>query len=121
MNTIATHATSETGHRELSSQSNLRLTARYRWMLLVIVMPLFIVIALLAVNQYRDQRTQVLHSLAQNTSSYAIALDGIAKLASDHVLQMKAWSENYLRSPPSYPSDLRAYYRPRFVDGKLDS
>ncbi|MGD8934739.1 MAG: PAS domain-containing protein, partial [Gammaproteobacteria bacterium] len=56
-----------------------------------------------------------------NTSSYSIALDGIAKLASDHVLQMKAWSENYLRSPPSYPSDLRAYYTPRIIDGRLDA
>ena len=85
------------------------------------MLPLFIVITLLAVSQYRDQRAQVLHSLSQNSSSYAIALDGIAKLASDHVLQMMAWSENYLRSPPSYPSDLRAYYTPRIVNGAIDS
>ena len=120
MSTVIAPAASKS-QRETGSQSGLQLTARYRWMLLVIVMPLFMVIALLAVNQYRDQRAQVLHSLAQNTSSYAIALDGIAKLASDHVLQLKAWSENYLRSPPGYPSDLRSYYTPRYVDGVLDS
>jgi PAS domain S-box-containing protein len=107
-------------HGEISSRSDLRLTARYRWLLLVVVLPLFVVITVLAVNQYRDQRAQVIHGLVQNTSSYVIALDGIAKLASDHVLQMQAWSENYLRSPPGYPSDLRKYYRPRYVAGALD-
>ncbi|MEN8803707.1 MAG: PAS domain-containing protein [Thiogranum sp.] len=89
-------------------------------MLLLATLPLFIVIMVLAFNQYRDQYTQVLHGLAQNTTSYTIALESIAKLASDHVLQMRAWSENYLRSPPSYPSDLRVYYTPRIVDGMLD-
>jgi len=106
---------------EISSRSDLRLTARYRWLLLVVVLPLFIVITVLALNQYRDQRTRVLHGLAQNLASYSIALDGIAKLASDHVLQMRAWSENYLRSPPSYPSDIRAYYTPRLANGVPDS
>jgi len=39
----------------------------------------------------------------QNSYSYSIALDGIAKLANDHVLQMQAWSESYLSNPLSYP------------------
>ena len=106
---------------EISSRSDLHLTVHYRWLLLLVTLPLFIVIMMLAFNQYRDQRTQVLHALAQNTASYSIALDDIAKLASDHVLQMRTWSENYLRSPPSYPSDLRAYYTPRLVNGVPDS
>ncbi|HYQ72550.1 MAG TPA: PAS domain S-box protein, partial [Gammaproteobacteria bacterium] len=105
---------------EISGRSDLRLTARYRWLLLAVVLPLFILISVLAVNQYRDQREQVIHGLVQSTYSHTIAIDGIAKLASDHVLQMQAWSENYLRSPPGHPSDLRAYYKPRYIDGNLD-
>ncbi|MGB7933764.1 MAG: hypothetical protein WCH04_16365 [Gammaproteobacteria bacterium] len=120
MNTGEIHGLS-VANGEISSRSDLRLTARYRWLLLAVVLPLFIVIMVLALNQYRDQRAQVLRGLAQSTFSYSIALDGIAKLASDHVLQMQAWSENYLRSPPSYPSDLRAYFTPRIVNGTPDS
>ncbi|MES9852652.1 MAG: PAS domain S-box protein [Candidatus Thiodiazotropha sp. L084R] len=99
---------------------HLRLSARYRWLLLIVTLPLFIVVVVLAAQQFRDMRAQVLHTLAQNALSHSIAIDGIAKLASDHVLQMKAWSENYLRSPPSYPSDLRAYYQPRYIGESLD-
>ncbi|MEA3412201.1 MAG: PAS domain S-box protein [Pseudomonadota bacterium] len=102
------------------ARPDLYLTKRYRRLLFLVTLPLFIVIMVLAVSQYRDQRAQVMHVLAQNTSSYSIALDGIAKLANDHVLQMRAWSENYLRSPPSHPSDLRAYYKPRYSNGSLD-
>ena len=106
---------------EISGRSDLRLTARYRWLLLAVVLPLFLVISVLAVSQYRDQHARVLRGLEQNCLAYAIALEGIAKAASDHVTQMKAWSENYLRSPPSYPSDLRAYYTPLIVNGSIDS
>ena len=102
----------------LDSLSALRLTARYRWLLVVVILPLFVVIMLLAANQYQDLRTQVLHDLSQKTASHAIAIDGIAKLASDHVLQLRAWSENYLSNPPGHPSDLRIHYTARQVDGK---
>ena len=59
------------------SRPDLRLTTRYRWLLLLVTLPLFIVIMVLAGNQYRDQRAQVLRDLAQNTSSYSIALEGM--------------------------------------------
>ncbi|MCM8885104.1 MAG: PAS domain S-box protein [Candidatus Thiodiazotropha sp.] len=98
---------------ESGSRSDLRLTTRYRWLLLVITLPLFIVIMVLAANQYHDLRTQISSDLSQNTARYSIALEGIAKLANDHVLQMHNWSESFLRSPPSHPSELRAYYSPR--------
>ena len=119
MNTTASSIVTER-RRTPRDQPHHRLSARYRWLLLIVTLPLFIVVMVLAAQQYRDVRAQVLHTLAQNALSHSIAIDGIAKLASDHVLQMKAWSENYLRSPPSYPSDLRAYYRPRYIGGALD-
>ncbi len=98
-----------------------RLFARYRMTLFIAVLPLFVIITVLAANQYQDQQAQVIANLKQSTSSYAFALDGIAKQAKDHVQQMKAWSENYLTSPPSHHSELRSYFRPRMIDGYLDA
>lgn len=98
----------------------LRLSARYRWMLLAAILPQFVVVLVLAINQYRDQRDQVMRDLSQSITSYAIALDGVAKLANDHVQQMREWSENYSVNPPSHPSDLRSLYTPRFINGVLD-
>ncbi len=106
---------------DLRTPPDLRLTARYRWLLLAVTLPLFIVITVLAASQYRDQQAAVLRSLAQNSASYAIALEGIAKAASDHVLQMKLWTEEYLTSPHDHPSDLRKYFTPYFVNGEIDS
>lgn len=101
---------------ENDSRSDLRLTTRYRWLIFVVTLPLFFVVMVLAINQYHDLRTQISRDLSQNTARYSIALEGIAKLANDHVLQMQNWSESFLRSPPSHPSELRAYYSPR-IDG----
>ncbi|MCG8117735.1 MAG: hypothetical protein N0E45_20585, partial [Candidatus Thiodiazotropha endolucinida] len=98
-----------------------RLYGRYRRTLFIVVLPLFIIITVLAANQYHDQQAQVVANLRQTTSSYAFALDGIAKQANDHVLQLKAWSENYLTSPPSYPSDLRNHFKPKLLNGQLDA
>jgi PAS domain S-box-containing protein len=106
-------------HVQGGERSDLRLTARYRWLLLAVVLPLFIIIAVFGFSQYRDQRAQVVHGLEQITYSHTIALDGIAKLASDHVSQMQSWSEHYLRSRPAATSDLRRYFRPRYTDGVL--
>ncbi|MES9821866.1 MAG: hypothetical protein ABW150_14765 [Candidatus Thiodiazotropha sp.] len=98
-----------------------RLYARYRRTLFIVVLPLFVIITVLAANQYHDQQEQVVANLRQTTSSYAFALDGIAKQANDHVLQLKAWSENYLTSPPSHPSDLRNHFKPKLINGQLDA
>lgn len=108
-------------NNKIDDQSNLLLTARYRWLLFVVVLPLFIVVMVLAANQYRDQRAQVLQDLAQNNATYTIALEGIAKETSNHVLQMKEWTENYLRNPPDHQSGLRKYFTPYMVNGELDS
>lgn len=106
---------------EIGIHSDHPLTARYRRLLLLVTLLLFIVIILLAANQYRDQRAQVLHRLAQNSAIYTIALDGIAKAASDHVMQMKSWSEDYLENPPDYPNNLRKYFTPHLINGELDT
>jgi len=110
-----------TNLKKTNKKQGLNLTARYHWLFFAVVFPPFLVVMILAVNQYQDQREQVLHVLSQTTFSHSIALDSIAKLASDHVMQMKAWSENYLKNPPSYPSDIRSYFAPRYIDGKTDS
>lgn len=92
---------------------DLSLARRYRWLLMAITLPLFLVVLALTVTQYIGQRRQVLHDLESNSVAYAISLESVAKLASDHVLQMKAWSEGYLASPPASSSNLRQYFRPR--------
>ncbi len=100
---------------------DLSLARRYRWLLLAITLPLFLVVLALAATQYVDQHRQVLHNLESNSVAYAISLESVAKLASDHVLQMKAWSEGYLASPPGSSNNLRQYFHPRFTsDGHPD-
>ncbi len=100
---------------------DLSLARRYRWLLMAITLPLFLVVLALTVTQYVGQRRQVLHDLESTSAAYAISLESVAKLASDHVLQMKAWSEGYLASPPASPSNLRQYFRPRLdKQGKPD-
>ena len=106
---------------ERVEQPGLQLGMRYRRLMFAIVLPLFIVIAVLALNQYRDQREQVIHDLAQNSASYRIALENIAKLANDHVLQMQDWHQTYIAQPHEHPDDLRAYFKPRYDEqGKFD-
>ncbi|HEU0202113.1 MAG TPA: ATP-binding protein [Burkholderiaceae bacterium] len=97
-----------------------RLARRSRRLLLGLTLPLFVVVSILALVQYRDQRAQVREDLAAATGTYAISLNTIAKLATDHVLQMKAWSEGYLTSPPSAASNLREYFTPRLTGGQPD-
>jgi len=100
---------------------DLRLAQRYRWLLLAITLPLFLVVLALGITQYLDQRRQVMHSLESNSVAFAISLESVAKLANDHVLQMKAWSEGYLASPPGSSNSLRQYFRPRLdKKGELD-
>src|SRR5688572_8655789 len=89
------------------SSGDSRLAQRARWLLLGLTLPLLIVVLVLAAVQYRDQRAQVLRDLATAGAAHAVGLNTVAKLASDHVAQMKAWSEGYLTSPPSSPSTLR--------------
>ncbi|MCG7908872.1 MAG: PAS domain S-box protein [Candidatus Thiodiazotropha taylori] len=103
------------GH-PVNSQNDLQLKSHHRRLLFVTMLPLLLVIMIIAANQYQDIREQTLHTLAQSSISHSIAIDGIAKLANDHVLQMQAWSSNYLRSPPSYPSDLRNHFKPRVTN-----
>lgn len=105
---------------ESDRRSSHDLTDRFRWLLFAITLPLFIVILLLAVNQYGNQRMQVLQILSQSSATYAIAVEDLAKLASDHVMRMQAWSESYLANPSSLQSELRAYFTQRLTDGKPD-
>lgn len=106
-------AESEEPQVERRGLPDLRLAQRYRWLLLSITLPLFVVVLALAVTQYVDQRRQVMQSLESSSVAFAISLESVAKLASDHVLQMKAWSEGYLASPPASTNNLRQYFRPR--------
>jgi PAS domain S-box-containing protein len=92
---------------------DLSLSKRYRWLLLAIALPLFLVVLALAITQYVDQRRHVLRGLEENNASFAISLESVAKLASDHVLQMKAWSEGYLASPPGSANNLRQHFHSR--------
>jgi len=105
---------------KINDKSDLLLTARYRKLLLAVVLPLFIVVMVLAASQYRDQRAQVINDLAHNNATYTIALEGIAKDANTHVLQMKEWTENYLDHPPEYHSGLRKFFTPYLINGKLE-
>ncbi len=96
---------------------DLSLSKRYRWLLLALTLPLFIVVLVLAASQYRSQRQQVLSDLARASASHVITLEAIAKSARDHVLRMRAWSGGYLLNPASTPSGLRQYLSPRIEDG----
>ncbi|MCG7984629.1 hypothetical protein A3194_12745 [Candidatus Thiodiazotropha endoloripes] len=103
--------------RRVDTQNDFKLKSHHRRLLFITMLPLLLVITIMAANQYHDIREQTLHTLVQSSISHSIAIDGIAKLANDHVLQMQAWSGNYLRSPPSYPSDLRNFFKPRVSNG----
>ncbi|MBW9261479.1 MAG: PAS domain S-box protein [Candidatus Thiodiazotropha sp. (ex. Lucinisca nassula)] len=105
------------GNKQVDSQNDFKLKSHHRRLLFITMLPLLLVITIMAANQYHDIREQTLHTLVQSSISHSIAIDGIAKLANDHVLQMQAWSGNYLRSPPSYPSDLRNFFKPRVSNG----
>lgn len=98
-----------------------RLAQRFRGMMLMLALPLFVVVLVLAIVQYREQRESSLQDLAEAGRGHAILLDAVAKQANDHVLQMKAWSEGFLTSPPSTPSDLRRHFTARRTDlGEAD-
>jgi PAS domain S-box-containing protein len=118
---MTTPATASAANNKSGSRPPLRLAARYYWLLLFVILPLFIIVVLLATLQYRDQRAQLLQDLAQRHATYTIALEAIVKAASNHVLQMKSWSEHYLKNPPEQPSALRRYFTPHRVDGVLDT
>lgn len=91
------------------------LNRRYRRLMLVISLPLFLVVLTLAITQYLGQRRQILLELENISSTYALSLETIAKQANNHVLRMKSWSEGYLDSPPGEPHKLRQYLQPRFA------
>ncbi len=107
---------------ETPALSDLRLARRYRRLMLAVTLPLFCVVLALAVTQYADQRRQVLKTLQGDSESFAITLESMAKLASDHVVQMQSWAETYLRSPPlAHTNPLSAYFIERTdANGKPD-
>lgn len=116
MNEQTTHAS------KLTSGRDLRLARRYRRLLLAVTLPLFCVVLALAVTQYADQRRQVLDELKGVSETYLITLEGMAKLASDHIVQMQSWVETYLRNPPlAHTNTLSAYFIERTdAKGKPD-
>ncbi|MEW6677930.1 MAG: PAS domain S-box protein [Pseudomonadota bacterium] len=101
---------------ERRGQEDRSLLRRYHRLLLVITLPLFIVVLVLASSQYRSQRQQILSDLARASASHVITLEAIAKSARDHVLRMQAWSGGYLLNPASTPSSLRQHLTP-FMEG----
>lgn len=96
------------------------LARRARWLLFGITLPLFVVVLVLSLVQYRDQREQVLRDLAVASGTFSISLDTIAKLSNDHVLQMQTWSEGYIANPPAFPHSLRSLFTQRMVNGRPD-
>ncbi len=104
---------------ERRGQEDHRLLRRYQRLLLVITLPLFVVVLVLASSQYRSQRQQVLSDLARAGAGQVIALEAIAKSARDHVLRMQAWSGGYLLNPASTPSGLRQHLTPFREEGTL--
>ena len=102
--------------------TDLRLAQRYRRLLLAVTLPLFCVVLALAVTQYADQRRQVLDSLKGDSETYLISLEGMAKLASDHVMQMQLWAQAYLNTPPTaHTNTLNGYFTERMnAEGQPD-
>lgn len=97
--------------------SDLSLARRYRRLLLAVTLPLFLVVLALAVTQYADQRRQILKTLESSSETYAITLEGTAKLASDHVAQMQSWAQAYLNTPPTtHANTLIGYFTERTND-----
>ncbi|MFT3929156.1 MAG: PAS domain S-box protein [Spongiibacteraceae bacterium] len=91
-----------------------RLAQRYRRLLLAVTLPLFFVVLALAITQYADQRRQVLDALKSDSENYALTVESMAKLASDHVTQMQSWTEAYLSAPPiTSTNTLSAYFTQR--------
>lgn len=68
------------------------LERRARALVVALTAPLVIVILGLAWMQYRDQRREVLNEMAAACMTYTLALDTLAKSASDHVYEMRDWS-----------------------------
>ena len=102
--------------------TDLRLAQRYRRLLLAVGLPLFCVVLALAITQYADQRRQVLDTLKGDSETYLITLEGMAKLASDHVVQMQSWAQAYLNTPStSHSNTLNGYFTARTnVQGEPD-
>lgn len=110
-------AAAEAPGTERRGREDHSLLRRYHRLLLLITLPLFTVVLILAASQYRSQRQQVLSDLAHAGASQVISLEAIAKSARDHVLRMRAWSGGYLLNPASTPSGLRQYLSARLEDG----
>jgi hypothetical protein len=96
------------------------LTRHYLWLLLLIGLPLVMLVILLAVNEYRNQRIRVLNDMTQASASATMGLQTIARLANEHVLRLRDWTSDYFSDRRERPSRLRPYLTPRFKAGQPD-
>lgn len=104
-----------------AAASDTRLARRYRSLLLAIALPLFALIAILALMQYRQQREAHLRVLAETTASGTLALENLAKATADYVADLRSYMETELGRPnPGTAGRLQAYYGPRTMGHGVD-
>jgi PAS domain S-box-containing protein len=88
------------------------LVRRYFLGLIAIAIPLLILIAGLAVAQFRAERAVLLDTMARDTVDLQLILDGFLKSADDHVRQLRQSAESHLSGLLPLPhSPLRALLR----------
>lgn len=100
----------------LIDAASLRLARRARLFLLAIVLPLLTGGAVIGVLQYHRERERVLDDMTSASETYAISLDSVAKIASDHILGMKTWSERYFARNAAPLHLAHGFFAPRGPD-----
>ena len=68
-----------------SGAATLTLTRRYRLGVAAVMLPLLLLLGGLAVAQYRSEQTALLEALGRDGADMAAAIDGLVRIADDHV------------------------------------
>ena len=85
------------------------LVHRYFLGLIAVALPLLLLIAGLAVGQFRAERAGRLDTMARDAADLQVMLDGFLKSADDHVRQLRRSAEAHLSGLlPTAPSPLRS-------------
>jgi len=94
------------------------LVRRYFLGLIAVAAPLLLLIAGLAVEQFRTGRASQLNTMARDAADLQLMLDEFLKSADDHVRQMRQSAEHHLAGLlPTSPSPLRRSLAPERWDG----
>lgn len=99
-----------------------RLETRYRRLSIMIALPMFVLVAVLAGVEYGLLREHALQNLAEKNAAVAQELEALIKRSGDHLQQMQRWAETESQRPTP-PSELSPYFNPGHRDGlyTLDS